>query len=524
MDWMEQEQERGITITSAATTAFWTARSEVPHQHHRHARPRRLHDRGRALAARARRRGRGVRRRGRRRAAVRDGLAPGRPVQRAAHLLHQQDGPRRRRLRRRRCSTHPREARARTRCRSSSRSAREDKLRGVIDLVQMKALVFDDDDAGRDVRARSRSPTSSRRRRDETAPQLIEAVAEHRRRADGEVPRGQASSPSDELRARASARARIGAEARSRCSAARPSRTRACSRCSTRSSTTCRRPLDIPPVKGKDPKGERGHPRDHATTRRSRALAFKIMNDPFVGHADLLPRLLGQARGGHARLQRDQGQARAHRPPAADARRTSARRSTRCYAGDICAAVGLKRADHRRHALRREAPDRARADGVPRAGDRHRHRAEDARPTRTSSASRCRSWRSRTRRFRVHTDEETGQTIIAGMGELHLEIIVDRLLREFKVEANVGKPQVAYRETITKTVEAEGKYIRQTGGRGQYGHVWLALEPQRAGQGLRVRERDRRRRRSRRSSSRRSRRASREAMSAACSPATRWST
>ncbi len=86
--------------------------------------------------------------------------------------------------------------------------------------------------------------------------------------------------------------------------------------------------------------------------------------------------------------------------------------------------------------------------------------------------------------FRVRTDEDTGQTIIAGMGELHLEIIVDRLLREFKVEANVGKPQVAYRETITKTVEAEGKYIRQTGGRGQYGHIWIRLSPNPTGKGF----------------------------------------
>jgi elongation factor G len=85
--------------------------------------------------------------------------------------------------------------------------------------------------------------------------------------------------------------------------------------------------------------------------------------------------------------------------------------------------------------------------------------------------------------FRVRTDEESGQTIISGMGELHLEIIVDRMRREFKVEANVGKPQVAYRETIRKYVEQEGKFVRQTGGRGQYGHVWIKLEPLERGQG-----------------------------------------
>jgi len=85
--------------------------------------------------------------------------------------------------------------------------------------------------------------------------------------------------------------------------------------------------------------------------------------------------------------------------------------------------------------------------------------------------------------FRVHTDEESGQTIISGMGELHLEIIVDRMKREFKVEANVGAPQVAYRETIRKSVEQEGKFVRQSGGRGQYGHVWLRIEPREPGSG-----------------------------------------
>jgi elongation factor G len=85
--------------------------------------------------------------------------------------------------------------------------------------------------------------------------------------------------------------------------------------------------------------------------------------------------------------------------------------------------------------------------------------------------------------FKVHTDEDSGQTIIAGMGELHLEIIVDRMMREYKVEANVGKPQVAYRETIRKRAEAEGKYIRQTGGKGQYGHAKIILEPNTPGAG-----------------------------------------
>ncbi len=123
--------------------------------------------------------------------------------------------------------------------------------------------------------------------------------------------------------------------------------------------------------------------------------------------------------------------------------------------------------------------------------------------------------------FRMRTDEETQQTIIAGMGELHLEIILDRLRREFKVDANVGKPQVAYKEAITKTVEKEGRFIRQTGGKGQFGDVWIRVEPQPPGNGLRLRVEDRRRRRFPRSTRRPCKRASASRRRAACSPASR---
>ncbi len=127
--------------------------------------------------------------------------------------------------------------------------------------------------------------------------------------------------------------------------------------------------------------------------------------------------------------------------------------------------------------------------------------------------------------FRVHTDAETGQTIISGMGELHLEIIVDRMMREFKVDANVGRPQVAYRETIRKRVEkVEGKFIRQSGGKGQYGHVVINIEPTEAGPGLHLRGQGRGRRHSRASTSGRSKRASRKRSRTASWPATRWST
>jgi elongation factor G len=155
----------------------------------------------------------------------------------------------------------------------------------------------------------------------------------------------------------------------------------------------------------------------------------------------------------------------------------------RIYAGDICAAVGLKNTftgdtlTDPDHPVQLEAiifpnpvisiaiEPKTRADQDKMSMALGRLAEED--PT-----------------FRVHTDAETGQTIIEGMGELHLEVIVDRMFREFKVEANVGRPQVAYRETITKPAQAQGRYVRQTGGKGQYGDVWLKIEPQERGKGI----------------------------------------
>ena len=123
--------------------------------------------------------------------------------------------------------------------------------------------------------------------------------------------------------------------------------------------------------------------------------------------------------------------------------------------------------------------------------------------------------------FRVFTNEETGQTIIAGMGELHLEIIRDRMFREFKVDANAGKPQIAYRETITEPADGEGKFIKQSGGRGQYGHVIVKVQPNERGKGIDDREQGRRRHHSRRNTSRPARRGSKKRCSTAWSAATR---
>ncbi len=212
------------------------------------------------------------------------------------------------------------------------------------------------------------------------------------------------------------------------------------------------------------------------------ALAFKIMSDPFVGRLTYFRVYAGQLAAGsyvyNVSTDRKERIGRLllmhanHREEAEEA-----------YAGDIIAAIGLKNT-HTGDTLTEEddpvlleqmefpAPvidvaiePKTKAD-QEKMGEALQRLAEED-PT-----------------FRISTNEETGQTIISGMGELHLEIIVDRMKREFKVEANVGRPQVAYKETITKKVTAEGKFIRQTGGRGQYGHVWIDLEPNEKGKGF----------------------------------------
>ena len=284
-------------------------------------------------------------------------------------------------------------------------------------------------------------------------------------------------------------------------------------------------PLDIPPVTGHRPRDRQARgARRPPTTAPFAALAFKIMNDQYVGPARLPARVLGHARGRLRRLQLDQGQEGARRPPAADARQQA--RGDRGGRGRRHRGGGRPQATHhRRHAVRRRQAGRARVDGLPGAGHRGGHRAQDQ--GRRGEARRCR-WPAGPGRPDVpgHTDEETGQTLIHGMGELHLEIIVDRLLREFKVEANVGKPQVAYRETIRQQGRGAGA---SSSGRpavaastATCGSRSSRSEP---GERLRVREQDRGRRRSRASTCPRSRRASRRRMrDRRAGRLSRWST
>ena len=241
-------------------------------------------------------------------------------------------------------------------------------------------------------------------------------------------------------------------------------------------------PLDIPPVKGLEPNSDTVSERPAKDEAPFSALAFKIMTDPFVGTLSFFRVYSGSLTSGASVYNSTKGKReRIGRLLKMHANKREEIKEV--YAGDIAAAVGLKTATtgdtlcDENHPIVLESIDfpdpvisiaiepKSKADQEKLGLSLQKLAAED--PS-----------------FKVRTDEETGQTIISGMGELHLEIIVDRLLREFNVGANVGKPQVAYKETVRKAVEQQGRFIRQTGGRGQYGDVWIKLEPQVPGTGF----------------------------------------
>jgi elongation factor G len=239
-------------------------------------------------------------------------------------------------------------------------------------------------------------------------------------------------------------------------------------------------PVDILPVKGENEKGE-ADSRKPNDEEPFAALAFKIMTDPFVGQLSFIRVYSGVLQSGDTVLTSVRGRKeRIGRLLQMHANERKEIKEVR--AGDIAAVVGLKDVitgeticDVKKSITleRMEFPDPVISQAVePKTKvDQEKMGVALNRLAQEDPS------------FRVHTDEESGQTIISGMGELHLEILVDRMKREFSVEASVGKPQVAYRETFKKALESEGKYIKQSGGRGQYGHVWLKLEPQPHGTG-----------------------------------------
>ncbi len=239
-------------------------------------------------------------------------------------------------------------------------------------------------------------------------------------------------------------------------------------------------PVDIPPVRGVDDDGEEDA-RKTSYDEPFSALAFKIATDPFVGTLTYFRAYSGIVKCGdtvynpvkgkkerigrllqmHANSREEIKEVRAGDIAAAVGLKTVTTGDTLC---DINKIITLERMDFPDPVIAVAVEPKTKADQEKMSIALGKLAQED--PS-----------------FRVHTDEESGQTIIQGMGELHLEIIVDRMRREFMVEANVGKPQVAYRETLKAMIEQEGKFVRQSGGRGQYGHVWLKIEPQNRGEG-----------------------------------------
>jgi elongation factor G len=354
----------------------------------------------------------------------------------------------------------------------------EDKFIGVIDLVRMKAIVWEDESLGAKFRDQA-IPEEFASVAAEYREKLIEAAADSDETIMEKYLEGHEISEAELTKAIRSATLGIkiipvlcGSAFRNK--GVQPLLDAVIEYLPS--------PLDIPPVKGIDPDSQQSDERPAKDDAPFSALAFKIMTDPFVGTLSFFRVYSGSLTAGSSVYNSTKGKReRIGRLLKMHANKREEIKEV--YAGDIAAGVGLRTAttgdtlcDENEPIILEsiEFPEpvisiaiepKSKADQEKLGLSLQKLAAED--PS-----------------FRVRTDEETGQTIISGMGELHLEIIVDRLLREFNVGANVGKPQVAYKETVRKAVEQQGKFIRQTGGRGQYGDVWIKLQPQEPGAGF----------------------------------------
>ena len=353
---------------------------------------------------------------------------------------------------------------------------KEDTFRGIVDLVEMKADVYYDQ-LGKDVREEE-IPADMLELANEYREKLLDAVSMFDDEIMEMALEGQ-DIPSEKIR-KAIRKATIAVEmVPVTCGSSY--RNKGVQKLLDAIVDYMPAPTDVPAIEGVNPKTDAEEVRHSDDSEPFSALAFKVMTDPYVGRLTFIrvysgtlnagSGVLNATKGKHERLGRIVQMHANHREDI-----------DTVYAGDIVGVVGLKNTTtgdtlcDDKHPVVLESMEfpepviRVAIEPKTKAGEEKMNIAlmklaeED--PT-----------------FRTYTDEETGQTIIAGMGELHLEIIVDRLLREFKVEANVGAPQVAYKETIRKTVEQETKYARQSGGKGQYGHVKIRLEPNESGKG-----------------------------------------
>jgi elongation factor G len=354
----------------------------------------------------------------------------------------------------------------------------EEKFAGIIDLVQMKAVIWEDDSLGAKFRVEA-IPESMIAEARQYHDKLLEAVADSDESIMEKYLEGKEIGESELRRAIRNAALAIkivpvlcGSAFRNK--GVQPLLDAVVDYLPS--------PLDIPPVKGINPNSQAVVERPARDDAPFSALAFKIMTDPFVGTLSFFRVYSGSLTSGAA-IYNSTKSKRERIGRLLKMHANKREEIKEVYAGDIAAAVGLRTATtgdtlcDENHPIVLESIDFP--DPVISIAIEPKSKADQER-----LGLSLQKLATEDPSFRVRTDEETGQTIISGMGELHLEIIVDRLLREFNVGANVGKPQVAYKETIRKAVEQQGRFIRQTGGRGQYGDVWIKLEPLAKGSGF----------------------------------------
>ncbi len=474
MDWMEQEQERGITITSAATTCFWQGMDQQFPQHRVNIidtpghvdftieveRSLRVLDGACAVFC-----------------AV-GGVEPqSETVWRQANKYHVPRLAFVNKMDRQgadflRVVEQIRERLGANPVPMQLNMGAEENFVGVIDLVRMKAIFWNEADMGATYEARE-IPAEYQDKAQELREQMVEAAAEA---DEALMEKYLEEGDLSEEEIRKGIRLRTLANEIVPCLCGTAFKNKGVQAMLDAIIEYMPSPVDVPAIKGVlDDKNETEAERHSDDDEPFAALAFKIATDPFVGTLTFIRVYSGVINSGDAVYNPVKGKKeRIGRIVQMHANSREEIKEVR--AGDIAAAVGLKDVTTGDTLCdpasvitleRMEFPEPVISVAIePRTqGDQEKMGIALSKLAQEDPS------------FRVHTDEESGQTIISGMGELHLEIIVDRMKREFKVEANVGAPQVAYRETIRSTVEAEGKFVRQTGGRGQYGHVVLRMEP-----------------------------------------------
>jgi elongation factor G len=355
---------------------------------------------------------------------------------------------------------------------------KEDTFKGVIDLVRMKAVIWSDESLGADYHEEE-IPADLLDEAIEYREKMIEEISSHDDALMEKYLSGEALS---ELEIMAAIRACTIAIKFCPVICGSSFKNKGVQNLLDAVVDYMPSPMDIPPIKGIDVDTSAEIERVASDAEPFSALGFKIMTDPFVGQLTFFRVYSGVANAGSYIYNSTKGK-RERLGRILKMHANKREEIKEVFTGDIAAAVGLKYTttgdtlcDEDKQVILEsiEFPEPVISIAIePKTKAEQEKLGFGLQKLASEDPS-----------FRVKTDEETGQTIISGMGELHLEIIVDRLMREFKVEANVGKPQVAYRETITKKVKVEGKFVRQSGGRGQYGHVWLEIEPQEAGKGF----------------------------------------